>query len=198
MRAPLNTRVRRFWDGNQQTYDINWNERAGSTSSKTFTSTLRETLDVGLGFSASANAFFVRADSNLQFDFNFQNSNSWQQNTISGMQMASMRGIRLAKPGSEGAAYQAYAFETLVYITEQGTLRVAHSVDRTGVPSGAAWWRKTYGEAPDPAVNLPNRLIYERFEWKLAPEPSRYQMRGFFLRKNERILLPANSIISAA
>ena len=186
VRAPLNTRVRRFWDGNQQTYDINWNERAGSTSSKTFTSTLRETLDLGLGFNASVNAFFVRGDSNLQFDFNFQNSNSWQQNTISGMQVASTRGIRLSKPGSEGAAYRAYTFDTLVYITEQGTLRVAHAVDPTGAPSGAAWWRKTYGEAPDPAVNLPNRIIYEQYEWKLAPEPGRYQLRGFFLRKSEK------------
>lgn len=186
VRAPLNARVRRYWDGNQQTYDINWSERAGSTSSKTYTSTLRETVDVGLGFSASVDAFFVQADSNLQFDFNFQNSNSFQQNTISGTQMASMRGIRLNKPGAEGAAYQAYAFDTLVYITEQGTLRVAHAVDPTGAPSGAGWWRETYGRAPDPAVNLPNRLIYDKFEWKLAPEPARYQMRGFFLRKSEK------------
>jgi hypothetical protein len=186
IREPLNNRVLRFWDGNQQTYEISWNERSGSTSSKSYSSTLRETLDIGLGFEASVNAFYVNARQSLQFDFNFQNSNSWQTNSISNTQMASTRGIKLYKP-SDGTARQAYGFESLVYITGQGTLRVAHAANLVAAPSGAPWWRRTYGQAPDPGLNLPHRIAYSNAEgWALAPEPERYYLRGFFLRKSEK------------
>lgn len=186
VKAPLNDLIVRYWGGTSQTFDINWNRRAGSSTSKTYTSTLRETLDVGLGFEASVDAFFASGRSSLQFDFNFQNSNSWQSNTVSNEQLASGQGIQLVQP-AQGQNYQSYAYQTAVYMTEQGTFRVAHATDPTGASSGAQWWREHYGQQPDPAVNLPNRFTYDYFNgWQLTPEPQRWQLRGLFLKKAER------------
>jgi len=174
----------RYWDANSSVYEINWSQRAGTSSSKTYRSTLKETLDVGLGFEASVNAFYVQASTSLQFDFNFHNGNSWENNTVSNEEIGSTKGIQIYKP-PEGRNYQAYAFETAVYVTKQGTMRVAHAADPTGAPSGAAWWRDNYGQAPNPAVNLPNRFTFENYDWILTPGDARYQLRGLFLRKSE-------------
>jgi hypothetical protein len=186
MKEPLNERSARLWDGNQQTYDLTWTKRAGQGSSKSYTSTLRETVDLGLGFQASVDALYAQASTNLSFDFNFHNSNSWQENTVTNQQLSSSKGIRLVKP-PEGSNLQAYAFETLAYFTEQGTFRVAHSVDPLRTDSGKRWWIEQYGHAPDPGLNLPNRFFYNnsQFQWMLMPTPQRWNLRGFFLRKSE-------------
>lgn len=182
----LNEPIIRYWDGNQQLYSVDWTERAGKGTSKTYTSTLRETVDVSVGFEASVNAFFGSASGSLQFDFNFRNGNSWQENTVSNETLSSSNGIRLSKPG-EGTPRQAYAFQTAAYVTEQGTFRVAHAANPLGASSGAAWWRETYGQAPNPAVNLPHRFTYslQDFGWIVTPEPQRNYLRGLFLEKTE-------------
>ncbi len=178
----INDKTVYHWDGNARMVEINWNERAGTNSSKTYRQTLRESTDIGVAFSGSVDVELVSARTQYSVDFNFQNQNSWEQNSVANRVIGSSKGISLNKPYTGGSALQAYAFQTAVYVSEQGAFKVAQAVNALGAPSGQAWWREHYGVRANPSVNLPNRFSYIDYQWTLTPGEQRYQLRGFYLR----------------
>lgn len=183
---PLNAAVERFWDGQARVVQLDWTERAGSTKEKSYSSTLKENVDLSIGFTAQAN-LLVTAKLETIFDFNFHNSNSWSHSTISKEVLESSTGIEMRIPFSPGAPEKSYGFETLVYITDGGYFKVNHSSDPLGSQLGQKWWRDYYGQRPDPAVNLPNRFSQDSVtgKWDLTPGGAGHNLRGLSLRKRE-------------
>ena len=83
----------------------------------------------------------------------------------------------------------AYTFNPIVYITDAGTLKVAHGVDLT-TGSSSGWYRQVYGHSYDMGLNLPNRFkssvnIRGVEVWNdLNLDVSRMEMAGCYLRSN--------------
>jgi hypothetical protein len=121
--------------------------------------------------------------------------------TMGSTEMSKSSGVTLEIPPIIGFSQEgrSYSFETAVYSsTNGGGPKVAHTI--VGLTDEASdWWVKQYGRAPDPALNLP--FLFRQKDpdsqhsnlnwWELKTADNddfdtRHQMRGFFMRYNER------------
>ena len=178
---PLNEPLVRFFDGNQQTYDLSFTEAAGESASKSFQYTLANSLDVTVGLAATAFIKLFSGTRRFEGFVGLNSRSSWEKAVLAEREVQKSRGVRLNQPSvSGGIPDKAYSYKTLVYITGDGGFKVAHGTDVLASETGRAWWKKNYGGKPDPALNLPNRLEYDQqtFQWQLNPGESYFWMRG--------------------
>ena len=111
----------------------------------------------------------------IKAEVNWSIESATRQTTVTRNTNSSSTGITLTIPSSPGD--KAYTFSTAVYNTANtGTLKVAHAVDPYGSTQGESWWLKQYGRKPDPALNLPFRIIqnddgsYDIYFGPIAPK----------------------------
>jgi hypothetical protein len=172
----------RYFDGNSIQIKMLWTTEAGSGSDKHYNHTLSESEDIKIG--ASAEGTYLDGDVQVEASFSvgFHNENSWGGSTTEEAKSSNSTGITINVPSGDRG--KAYAFQSAVYVSSGGgKLKVAHAVDPTGSSSGRGWWRRQYGNKPDPALNLPNRFNSDGEDWTLNTGDDRKEMRGFFMRK---------------
>jgi hypothetical protein len=121
--------------------------------------------------------------------------------TLGSTDMSKSSGVTLEIPAIVGSSQEgrSYWFAPAVYSsTNGGGPKVAHTIVDLADDT-PDWWAKQYGRAPDPALNLPFLLRQKDPDsqhanlnwWELKTADNdvfdtRHQMRGFFMRENER------------
>lgn len=177
---PLNSPIARAFDGNAQTFSLEYTKESGSSSEKSYSYTLSRSLDITTGFRASADVRMFSGSANYEGTVSLSDASSWESSVVAQRTMRNSRGITLDQPDVPGIASKAYHYQTLIYVTGNGGLKVAHGTDFLRSSGGARWWKSTYGGRPDPALNLPWRMRYDAMQgtWTLAPEDEYFRLRG--------------------
>lgn len=183
VKEPLNAGVIRSFDGNMQAFQLDYTDEAGGSSEKSFAYSLANSTDISIGFKASAKIELVNLSTDTEGSVSLNTKASWENSQLSERSVKNSRGITLNQPEVDWITDKSYNYRTLIYITGNGGLKVAHAVDPLGTMSGRGWWKSTYGGLPDPAVNLPNRLVYswDEGQWTLNTNDSYSEMRGIAL-----------------
>ncbi|MCG6861561.1 MAG: hypothetical protein LJE70_09845, partial [Chromatiaceae bacterium] len=176
-----------FWDGTGATINLQFSEQSGQGSTKSYTHSLKESLDVQVGYKTELSFAGSKTEAETQVDVNVNNNNSWADVDIDSASTNNTTGFRLTKP--PGNANQSYAFLPVFYLAESGTTKVTHAADVLG--TGATFWPQTYGSLPDPALNLPRRFSAttpdkpNQFVWVVNESDDARRIRGFFVRYDE-------------
>ncbi len=156
----------------------------GSTSDS---GTLSESLDIDAGASAEADAGIGQVNACADVDLKFNNSNSWSTLTTSSNTTTSTNSFTLQQDAAAQPNW-AYGAATAYYTDSAGVYRATHAVNVLASSDSAPEWRKFYGGLPDPALNLPDRMVlaYNQKDktndipnWNDAD--SRQLIRGFFV-----------------
>ena len=153
-------------------------------SERSYNYNLSNSLDITTGFSAKVGIGIAKSETKVDTSFNLTNKSSWGNSTVASRSMSESKGITLNQPAVSGIQTKAYDYQTLIYITGNGGIKVAHAVD-FDVSTGRAWWTETYTKA-DPALNLPLRLVQpsQSNDWVLNTDDSYHWMRGISLTTN--------------
>jgi hypothetical protein len=173
------------FDGTSGTVQLDFSQNSGGGSVRSSANTLAENLDVNVALEATAIVGGTGSSVSSTTEFNLHNSNSWSNVTTSDSETNASTGITLVK--AAGNANRAYNFAPVFYFAKDGTVKVVHAVSVLGNAAGRSFWASTYGQKPDPALNLP--LRFERDltpfseTWLVNTLSSRKKIRGFFLRK---------------
>ncbi|MFC3193360.1 hypothetical protein ACFODZ_03785 [Marinicella sediminis] len=182
--TPLNDKTVRSFAGNSQTYSLTYTTGSGGSSERSYNYNLSNSLDIKTGFSAKVGIGIASSETKVDTSFNLTNKSSWGNSTVASRSMSESKGITLNQPSVSGIQTKAYNYQTLIYITGNGGIKVAHAVD-FDVSTGKAWWTETYTEA-DPALNLPLRMVQppQNSDWVLNTDESYHWMRGISLTTN--------------
>jgi hypothetical protein len=183
LHKPLNSPIVRAFDGNAQTFSLDYTKESGSSSEKSFDYSLSASLDVTVGFRASANVRLFSGSANYEGTVNLSSRSNWARDVVAERSMRNSHGITLDQPDVPGITSKAYHYETLIYVTENGGIKVAHGADFLTSSGGARWWKSKYGGRPDPALNLPWRMTYDSSQgsWTLTPGDDYFRLRGLKL-----------------
>lgn len=173
---PLNEREIRTFGGNAETFSLSWTESAGETKSKKYDYTMSSSTDITVGAKAGGKIRGIGGSVSYEGTVSFHTKSSWSTATVSQREISESTGITLVQPGSGSAVNRAYQYQTLVYISDTGGLKVAHATDVTKTEVGSRWWRKNYARQPDPALNLPLRFTYDESDgsWHLTQDAEIY------------------------
>jgi hypothetical protein len=170
------------FDGTSGTIQLNFSESSGSGQSRKSSHTLKESVDVKLSYVTTCDFFVGQTVAEASVAVNVHNSNSWSSLSTSSSETNNSTGITLVKP--TGDASRAYNFAPVFYFAQDGTVKVVHAVDVLANAAGRTFWAGTYGQKPDPALNLPQRFrAPDGATWIPNLGPERKRIRGFFLRK---------------
>ncbi len=135
--------------------------------------------------------FSVGVEAHAAAAFDISNSNSWENATTNDSTTTTQTSVKLSKLASSPS--QAYIFNPLVYMTQDGTFKMSFAVPNPASSdnntSGASFWASRYGAKPDPALNLPFRFSHVPDNsgspdgWQPNTlSSSRRKMRGLFFR----------------
>ncbi len=171
-----------FWDGTGATVNLEFSEESGSGSTKSYAHSLKESLDVQIGYKTEAKFLGSKTTTETKVDINVNNSNSWADVDTESASTNNSTGFQLTKP--PGNANQSYGFLPVFYLAQDGTTKVTHAADV--LATGATFWPQTYGKLPDPALNLPRRFSSNSLDVLVVNESDdARRIRGFFVRYNE-------------
>ncbi len=183
---PFLAPTRLGWDGTSGSIALNFSETTGEGSTKSYTHKLAESLDVQVGYKAEGKSLGTKVSAEVTVDANISNSNSWADVDTESASTNNSTGFKLVK--QVGNTNQSYFFMPQFYLAQSGTTKVSYAVDPLG--TGAAFWPSTYGQLPDPALNLPRRfspttpIRNDQIVWVVNPEDDAKRMRGLFFRYN--------------
>jgi hypothetical protein len=176
------------WDGTSGSIALNFSQQSGEGSTKSYTHKLKESLDVQVGYKTEAKSpggtGGVTAETSV--DVNINNSNSWADVDTEAASTNNSTGFKLVK--QVGNPNQSYFFMPQFYLAQSGTTKVSYAVDPLGTK--ATFWPSTYGQLPDPALNLPRRfspttpIRNDQIVWVVNAGDDAKRMRGFFVRYN--------------
>ena len=172
------------YGGDSHSLSLKWTDEAGAGSKKKYKHTLGESEDVKTGVSGKATWEAGSVEASTEVDIGFSNRNSLGGTSTSECTNTESKGITIEVPF--GDSDKSYTFKSAVYVdANTGKLKVAHAVDPLGSTAGNLWWLDQYGRKPDPALNLPMRIMRRGEDYELNKETGRMEMRGFFMRKNK-------------
>ncbi|MBI3798472.1 MAG: VCBS repeat-containing protein [Deltaproteobacteria bacterium] len=174
------------YDGTSGTIRLDFSKSSGGGSTRNSSHTLKESADVKISAKATVKSAFGGGGSiEGSVSWNVHNSNSWSTLTTGNSTTNTSTGITLQK--SSGDPSRAYNFAPVFYYAQDGTIKVVHAVDILGNAAGHDFWARTYGQKPDPALNLPLRFRRDlsafTTTWLTNTDTNRKKIRGFFLRK---------------
>ena len=178
------------WDGNAYSQVFKWTEEAGYGETKEYNNTLSESAEITIAYKAKAITVIGSDEEQFTGKVDFHNSNSWGGQTVSSASNSKSTGFGISWQTEANPPLSGYNFMFAAYITSTGgAFKAAYAVDE---PVND-WWSKQYGRKPDPALNLPLRLLWHQADqahgnteyWLLNTEESKHSMRGFFLREPE-------------
>ena len=151
------------------------------------TGTLSESADVDAGVSGTANFGVGEVSGCVDVDVKLNNSNSWgslktSSNTTTATNTFTIQQDSAAQPN------WGYGAATAYYTDSAGVYRASHGVDILASTDAVDNWTHHYGGRPDPALNLPARMVmtYSQKD-KVNDIPnwndsdSRQRIRGFFV-----------------
>ena len=183
----LNTPTMLNFGSTDQTYALNWSSELGNTYNSSWENCYGNSSEVtaSVGFSPKfpiAKNGYIGFKGEIKAEIDWSIESATKQTTVTKNTNASSTGITLSIPSSPGD--KAYTFSTAVYNTANtGTLKVAHAVDPYGSTQGASWWLQQYGRKPDPALNLPFRIIQnDDGSYSLNQRDTRMRLRGFIMQ----------------
>jgi hypothetical protein len=165
--------------GEEQTYSnsLNWNaDLHGYIGGKVFEGT-KLAAEVGIGYNGS---------------YSWSDTNTTENTTTT------TRSLYLTSPARTEST-KSYVYAPVLYITQDGAMKLSYCVDLPGSGLGKDTWLGLYGDVygkpgkPDPALNLPYRFTptYSDLMTQNGWEPQtedvfRYQIRGFFIKEPEQ------------
>jgi hypothetical protein len=162
---------------------------AGTTGSGNTTSTsgtLSESADIDAGVSGGLYLGVAEVSACADVDVKFNNSNSWSALSTSSSSTTSSNTFTVIQNEAAQANF-AYDAATAYYVDPAGVYRAAHAVNLLASTEGGAEWKQYYGGRPDPALNLPNRMVMTYSQVDKANDipnfnnsDSRQLIRGFF------------------
>jgi hypothetical protein len=188
---PLNSIEAITWGGDAYHESVDWTSTSGSGSSKEYSHTLSESLDVKLSTEVKME-YLVGSDKlTASMDVDFNNSNSWGGSTEEESEASNSTGIEVNIPAGGEQAIP-YGIETAVYVSQNGgAFKVAQAANVLESTTGADAWMAYYNRKPDPALNLPNKFFWHPTDathgeewWALNSDDNRKQMRGFLVRSS--------------
>jgi len=168
-----------FISNTSGTIGINYTNTTGSGNTISYNHKLATSTDVKVGYAAEQKGVVFTASQSLEVALNLNTENNWGNTATSDSTTTSTTGITISRSAINSS--QSYAFYPTVYATADGTIKVAHAADPLGGSSGRSFWSTLYGALPDPALNLPLRLVRSGSNWIPNTLISRKQMRGFFV-----------------
>src|SRR5262249_43944176 len=130
----------------------------GSGDSTTTGGTLSESADIDAGASAEVHAGIGQVDACTDVDVKFNNSNSWSTLNTGSNTTVSTNTFTLQQDSAAQPNW-AYGAATAYYTDPVGVYRAAHAVNVLASSESAPEWRQYYGGRPDPALNLPDRMV---------------------------------------
>ena len=129
---------------------------AGDTSKAT--GTLSESADVDGGAWGDFKTGIVNSSVCVDVDVKVDNSNSWGSLNTSSSSTTSTNTFTISQDSAAESNW-AYGAATAYYIDTVGTYRAAHGVNVLASKVAEQNWTDYYGGKPDPALNLPNRMV---------------------------------------
>ncbi len=169
------------YDSDSSNKSIQFNSSQGTNTSRTYSHTLTESVDVKTSFDACESEVLATECAGGSIDLSFNNSNSWSNTTTSTTTTNNAEGITLNIPA--GSNDQAYSFTPVIYMSQDGTLKAAHAVVLPA-PEDVSYWVDIYGQKSDPALALPKRYSWQQnadnfFAWFVEQDDDRKLIRGF-------------------
>ena len=170
--------------GSSVTLEISGTTGHGNSSSTN--NTLSESADVDAGLSGKASFGVGEVSGCADVDLKLNNSNSWSALSTSSTTTTSTNAFTLNQSGAAQGDW-AYGAATAYYTDPAGVYRAAHAVNLLASSEATSEWKQYYGGRPDPALNLPNRMVMTYSQVDKANDiptwnnsDSRQQIRGFF------------------
>nr|NLI50280.1 hypothetical protein [Propionibacterium sp.] len=160
----------------------------GAGQEHQYTHSLSESLDLSTTAKVSIPGVSVSQENHI----GFHSGQSWGEVTTQETTAESTEGVRIVT--ASGTTTQAYGYHGDLYVTKDGTWKLAFATETAADPNVPAhyFWYSHYSN-PDPALNLPTRFkeVWTNCGdalcltgWVPNPEPTRNLMRGFFVRAN--------------
>ena len=183
----LNTPTMLNFGSTDQTYALNWSSELGDTYNSSWENSTGQSAEITASIGVDpkipiSESMFINIGATVGIELDMSMESATARTTVSKNTNSSSTGITLSIPSSPGD--KAYTFSTAVYNTANtGTFKVAHAVDPYGSTQGESWWLQQYGRKPDPALNLPYRIIQkDDGSYSLNEDDTRMRLRGFFMQ----------------
>jgi hypothetical protein len=187
---PLVPPVEKKFDGTSGSTALSFNNQIIQGSSFSFSHSIGESLEVRTSITGEGKSPLGGAQLRACGSFEFHNSNSWGGNKSATSTTTDQTSVQLNR--TRGSLSTAYPFDTVVYNSKEGALKVAFALPNPALRStnsgGYEFYAGLYGTVQDPALNLPGRFeplsagSGELEKWEPQLQPKRKQMRGLFFR----------------
>ena len=181
----------RYFDASSGTTELRYSAEVASGGSFTSSHELAESADIKTTYTTSVDTPFGGGEARFCGSAEIHNSNSWGGAKTSTDTTKEETAITLNKVA--GQSTTAYPFYPVVYTAADGTTKLSFSVPNpaghSSNPAGANTFASLYGSLPDPALNLPGRMVPaaagsgELEKWVPTTTSDRKRMRGLFFRQ---------------
>jgi hypothetical protein len=182
-----------FFDGSSGTTELNYSEEVNNGGSFSYSHAITGSADIKASYTVEATALGNGAEGRVCGSAEVHSGYSWGGSTTSNETTKTETAVVLNR--AAGQRNVAYPFYPIVYTTQDGTVKLSFSApnpaDRNLNPAGAGTWATIYGGKPDPALNLPGRLVPsaagsgELEKWEPNRGIDRKHMRGLFFRHSK-------------
>jgi hypothetical protein len=191
---PLVPPVEKKFDGISKSESLNYNSEITRTASFSFLHSIGENLEVRTAIKGEAKTPLGSGETTACGSVEFHNTNSWGGNNTDTSTTTDQTRVELNL--AKGSSASQYPFDTVVYNSKEGALKVAFALPNpasTGTNRlGSQYYSTRYGALQDPALNLPHRFAPtsagsgELEQWQPELDIVRKQMRGLFFRHSTK------------
>ncbi len=179
-----------YFDGTGSSTALRFANEVGQGTSFTYNHGIAESLDIKTSFTSSTSVLSAGVNVRVCGSIEAHNSNSWGGAQTSTETTRDETAVILNR--APGRVNVSYPFYPVIYNTLDGTMKMSFAVPNPADPSnrsGYQTYAELYGGLPDPALNLPLRLVPnpagsgELEQWTANEKIGRKSMRGLFFRE---------------
>lgn len=182
-----------YFDGTGGSLSLDYSTRLSAATTFSYSHEIAESGDIKVSTKTEVSTPTVGGEARFAGSIEAHNNNSWGGTSIENNTATKKTTITLNKTAAQ--PNKAYPFYTTFYAANDGTLKLAFAVpnpaDKDLNTNGASFFASLYGAKPDPALNLPARLIPPQQGpgqleiWIPNEHIDRKRMRGLFFRSAE-------------
>lgn len=168
--------------GSNVSLSLAYSQSSAQTLELVNSDSFKESLELGVGAEVKASKGLVSGSVEVQYDYSVSNTDSFSQGTVNANRTSLDARLALNVPAAI-PSHRGYQFFPAWYFTPGGAMKVTHAVDMAGAGMASSiFWETTYS-APDPALNLPHRLVaLPNGNWELGTDFSRNRLKGIQVR----------------
>ncbi len=168
--------------GSNVSLSLAYTQASAQTLELVNSDSFQESLELGVGAEVEASKGVFSGSVAVQYDYSVTNTDSFAQSKVNANRTSRDTRLALNVPAAI-PSHRGYLFFPAWYFTPGGAMKVTHAVDLEGAGMASAiFWETTYA-APDPALNLPHRLVaLPNGTWELGTDFSRNRMKGITAR----------------